>query len=182
MDAIKRNVHRRWYTRRPAVIGGMIVGGLVISGSAAAYWTTSGSGTATAATGAGQAVTVTQVGAAPSDLAPGGTAQAVNFKISNPKASPQRIATVTVSIATVNYTGAAGAGNGTTAANHPAGFAAVTCSATDFTLVQPTAINADMASGDTTFNPSGATIAMINSGSNQDDCKNVTVNLAFAAA
>jgi hypothetical protein len=164
------------------VIGGIVAVVLAVGGAAVAYWTASGSGTATATTGGGQSVTVTQIGSAPSGLSPGSTAQAVNFKITNPSSSPQYISTVTVSIASVNYTNAAGAGNGTTALNHPAGYAAVTCSASDFTLVQPNAINADLANGDTTFSPSGATIAMIDSASNQDDCKNVTVNLAFAAA
>ena len=44
------------------------------------------------------------------------------------------------------------------------------------------AINADLAVGDTAFAPSGASLALNNTASNQDGCKNVTVNLAYAAS
>lgn len=170
------------WRRRPIVIGGVLLLVLSISGIAYAYWTTSGTGVGTATTGAGQAVTVTQLAANPSGLAPGGAAQPIPFKITNPAANPLHIATVTITVSSVNYTNAAGAGTGSTAADHPAGFPAVTCSDTDFDITQPTAINQDLANGDTSFDPSGATIAMINKVTNQDDCKNTTVHLAFAAA
>jgi hypothetical protein len=160
--------------KRPLVLATIVVAAVGLSGLAAyAYWTTTGAGTGTAATGTNQAVTVTQIGTVPSLLAPGSTAQAIDFKINNPLASKQYVATVTVSIVDVRHGGAAGT------------IASGGCTAADFTLVQPTAINTDLVNGDTSYTAGtskGATIAMINTLANQDDCKGITVNLAFAAA
>jgi hypothetical protein len=158
----------RWYGRRSAVISGVAAAILAISGGALAYWTTSGTGTGTATSSAGlSSVTVTQVGSV-SGLAPGDTAQAVDFKITNSAGSPQHVTSVSVAISSVVKTSD--------------GSAAVGCTAADFDLVQPTVSFGDMAPGDTSFSPSGATIAMKNTGSNQNGCKSVTVNLAFTAA
>jgi hypothetical protein len=145
------------------------VGGVFIAGTAFAYWSTSGSGTGTSLTGTGSTVTVTQTGTTPSGLSPGGTAQPIAFKITNPKSTPQYIASVTIGIGTIVLTS-----DGTTAATG--------CSASDFAIVQPTAINTNLPSGDTPFNSSGATIKMLETGVNQDGCKNVTVNLTYTAA
>jgi len=152
--------------RKKVVLPLGIVAALAIAAGAFAYWTTSGSGTGSASVGTSDLVTVTQVGSI-SGLAPGGAAQAIDFKITNPKSTKQYISTVVVSISSV------------TGPNITAG---TPCSAADFTLVQPGAIGHDLASGDTTFSPSGATLAMQDTGSNQDGCKNATVNLAFSAS
>jgi len=150
-------------SRRALVLG--IVAALGIAAAAFAYWTTSGSGTGTAGTGDAAAVTVTQVGSI-SGLVPGSAAQAVDFKITNGKTTPQYVTSVSVSIDSIKNA------DNTTATG---------CSASDFTIVQPTVINRDLAAGDTSFSPSGATIAMKDLSTNQDACKNVTVNLAFSA-
>jgi hypothetical protein len=166
--ATKRSAQeRRRSRRRAAVVLVPTVAGVFVAGTAFAYWTTSGNGTATAASGTSTAVTVTQTGSPPSGLAPGAAAQPIAFKITNPKLSPQRIASVTIAVSSVTYA------NGTPA---------VTCSAADFDIVQPSSINADLPNGDTAFNSSGATIAMRETGQNQNDCKNTTVNLSFTAA
>jgi hypothetical protein len=155
------------FTRRRKITAVTVLAFLVVAGAAFAYWTTTGSGTGAATTGASSAVSVAQTGTV-TGLVPGGAAQAVNFTITNPKTTPQRVATVTVAIASItNITG---------------GTPATGCTTADFTLVQPTAINTDLAAGATAFVPSGATLAMIDSASNQDGCQNVTVNLTFAAA
>ena len=154
---------RNLTSKRSAVLG--VVAALAISAAAIAYWTTSGSGTGSGTTGTAAAVTVTQVGTI-TGLVPGGAAQAVDFKISNPQTTPQYVTDVTYSIASIkkaDNTDATG------------------CSAADFTLVQPAFAAADLAAGDTAFSPSGATIAMNNLATNQNGCKNVTVNLAFSA-
>ena len=143
-----------------------IVAALAIAAGAFAYWTTSGSGTGSASVGTSTAVTVTQVGTI-SGLAPGGAAQAVDFKITNPKSTSQYIAGVAVSISGVTGPNIDGA--------HP-------CAASDFTVVQPNAITADLPSGDSTVSPSGATLAMKDTASNQDGCKGATVNLSFLAS
>lgn len=139
---------------------------VAIAGSAFAYFTTSGEGTGSAAVGTSQEVTVTQVGSV-TNLQPGGTAQAVDFAIHNPLTTKQFVSKVTVSISSVE-------GENITAETP--------CTAADFKLTQPTAINKDLASGETKFSPSGATIAMIDSESNQDGCKEATVNLSFSAS
>lgn len=135
-------------------------------GLALAYWTTSGGGTGSGSVGTSTAVTVSQVGTI-SGLTPGGNAQAIDFKINNPASTNQYIASVAVSISSV-----------TDQNNDPA----VGCSAGDFTVVQPSAINSDLTPGDHTYSPSGATLAMKNTTSNQDGCKNAKVNLAFSAS
>jgi hypothetical protein len=132
-----------------------------------AYFTTSGTGTGTGGVGTSSAVTVSQVGSI-SDLLPGSAAQAVDFKINNPLSTPQYITQVAVSISSVTAPNAD--------ATHP-------CSASDFAISgSPVAIDQDLASGDTSFSPSGATLAMNDSNSNQDGCKGATVNLAFNAS
>ncbi len=153
------------FLKRRKLIAATFVSLLVIAGVAVAYWTTTGSGTGTATTGTGSAVSVTQVGTI-TGLVPGGAAQAVDFTVTNPKSTSQYVTSVTYSIASIQTS---------------PGVAAVGCSAADFTLVQPNAIGADLPAGVSTFSPSGGTLAMIDSATNQNGCKNVTVNLTFAA-
>lgn len=168
--ATKRSAQeRRRSRRRAAVVLVPTVAGVFVAGTAFAYWTTTGNGTATGASGTSAAVTVTQTGSAPAGLAPDAAAQPIAFKINNPKLSPQRIASVTIAVTGVTG-GAADA-------------AKPDCDATDFAIVQPGAINADLPNGDTNFPSSGATIQMVDKvNQNQDNCKNVTVNLSFTAA
>ena len=151
--------------RKKLFVAGIAAVGL-LGGSALAYWTTTGSGSGSAAVGTSTAVIVTQLGTITA-MTPGSTAQAVDFRINNPAATNQTIASVLVSIFDVtgpNITG----GN--------------PCTAADFTLVQPNAINADLTPGNHDYQPSGATLAMKNTASNQDGCKGATVSLAFAAS
>ena len=154
--------------RKAAIIAAGGVAVVALSATAAfAYWTTSGTGTGSAATGSTQAVTVAQVGSV-TGLVPGGTAQAVDFKITNPSTTKQFVTSVSVAV----KSGWSAQADSTKPA----------CTAADFTLVQPTAINQDLASGDTTFSPSGASIALKDTALNQDNCKNVSVDLAFTAS
>ncbi len=65
------------------------------------------------------------------------------------------------------------------AVNAPAG----TCTAADYTLTGPTmAVGAQVAVGNPIGAWTGATIALSNTGANQDGCKGATVNLAYAVA
>lgn len=156
---------------------------LSISGAAYAYWTTTGSGTASATTGSNVALSVTQDGTV-TGLVPGGVAQAVNYTITNSASTPQYATTVTINKVSVRYINPAGAGTGTSATDHPAGAVAATCTIADFTVVQPDPLNTDLAPGTTSFtrggSPKSGTIAMLNTASNQDDCKNTTVALSFS--
>lgn len=148
-------------------IAAATIGGIAVLGSgvgAYAYWTTGGTGTGSAATGTNTAVTVTQVGT-PAALVPGGAASPIDFKITNPASTKQYVTSVTVGI-----TVPPGSGPGPS------------CTTNDFTLVQPTAINADLPNGDTTYSPSGASLALKNLSTNQDNCKSAAVTLSFTAA
>ncbi|NEA31749.1 hypothetical protein [Streptomyces sp. SID13031] len=163
---------------------------LAVSSIAYAFWTTSGNGDAAGTTGTGTAMTIAQNGVV-SGLTPGSTAQAVDYTITNTADTPQYITSVTITKTSVNYLNAAGAGTGTTAANHPAGAVAVVCTTADFTLVQPSAVGLDLPAGDTAFTRDAGTtylgrlsgtVQMLNTASNQDDCKNTTINLTITAA
>lgn len=170
-----------------------VVAVLAVGGIAYAYWTTTGSGDATGTTGTNTAMTITQDGVVTA-MTPGSAAQAVNYTIANSADTPQYVTTVTISKTNVTYINAAGAGNGTTAINHPAGMVAVLCTTADFDLVQPDAVGLDLPVGNTSFtrvsgtgtgstylNKLSGTVQMLNTTSNQDDCKNTTINLSIAA-
>lgn len=146
-------------------------GGLLLAaGIAFAYWSTLGSGTGTAGVGTDEGVSVTQDSTI-TGLAPGGAAQAINFTVTNDSAStPVDIKSVVI-------------GFGSFAAG---------CSAADFTLVQPTKPSvgtplsiapsgslAFTSDGSGSTGGTGASIAMNNTGSNQDACKSTTVNLTY---
>ncbi len=145
-----------------------LVGVLALAGAAYAYWTTTGSGSGSAGTGTSQTVTISQT-ATVSGLYPGGPAQGLDFKVSNPASGPQYVSAVTVAIASV-----------TKATGAPAG----TCDASDYTVTQPTtAVNQDLPTGDTSFSGAKAgTIKMVNKASAQDACKGATVNLSYTAS
>jgi len=139
---------------------------LIGSGVAFAYWTTTGSGTGTAATGTTSLVTVNQTGAAITGLYPGGSAVNVPFNIVNSNVSGQYIATVALSVTNTTIAGVPQAG----------------CTAADFTVTNGT-IGAVVPNGTTNYaTGNGATILMKDTGVNQNACKGVTVNLAFAAS
>jgi len=106
--------------KRAVVLGAIAI--IALAGSAYAYWTTNGSGTATAKTGKTVPVVVSQLGDV-SGLAPGSGPQPVNFKINNPATSPQYIRTVTMAIGTIEKAGVA--------------VPDTDCSAADFGLDQP---------------------------------------------
>ena len=158
---------RRRSRRRAAIVLVPTVAGVFVAGTAFAYWTTSGTGTGSAATGTSAVVTVAQTSTV-SNLVPGGPAQAVDFSIDNPQPTAQYITSVSIAIASI-----------TSGGNPVAGSA---CSAADFDIVQPTAINQDVNPGVTPFTTKGATIAMKNTNYNQNGCKSVTLNLSFTAA
>lgn len=153
-------------TRKKLVAGAVTVGLMAGAGVSFAYWTTTGAGDGSATTGTSTPVTVTQVGAV-TGLVPGGPAGAVNFKINNPASFNQYITTVLITKGAV--TG-------------PNVSVATPCTAADFTLVQPDSIDDDLTPGDHTYSPSGATLKLDNTTSNQDGCKGASIALAFDAS
>jgi hypothetical protein len=88
---------RRWFAKRSVVVGGLSAVVLVISGTAFAYWTVGGSGTATGATASGaQTVTLTGTvaGTGTAGIAPG-LSKTVSFTAANPNAYAVKIGQVT---------------------------------------------------------------------------------------
>ena len=138
-----------------------------ISTAAYAYWTTGGSGSGTGTAGDVVALTVNQTKVL-DPMFPSDTAQTLNGTFNNPNSGSAFVATVTASIASVAK-----------ATDAPAG----TCDATDFTLANATmTVNQDVPAGSGKGTWSGATIKFNNKASNQDACKNATVNLSYASA
>jgi hypothetical protein len=161
--------------KRLSVVAGTVAIVLAGAGAAFAYWTTTGTGTGTGATGTNTALTVTQ-NSTHTGLVPGGTAQPVDFTVNNP--APTDVS-ITSAVITVSSTSNAG------------------CTAADFTIVQPSkpsvatpvlilgnTSQAFASAGTATVGtPTGATLQLINRPLvNQDLCKNVTVNLAYAVS
>lgn len=140
----------------------MLAGG----GAAVAYWTTTGTGTGSAATGSSQPITVVQTSTV-SNLRPGAAAQTLSGTFNNPSGGSQYVRTVTASISSVTL--AAGVTG--------------TCTAADYTLTGATmTVNQNVAAGTAQGSWTGATIAFANDNArNQDACQGATVNLSYAS-
>ena len=150
-------------TKRGTLLVASLATALLVGGGVAfAYWTTTGSGTSTATAGDSSPVVVTQTNTV-TGLYPGGSAQNIDLNIANSNAAAQYLAKVAVSVSSTSNAG---------------------CTAADFTVTQAT-IGAEVPSGATNAYAgatTGATIKMNNAATSQDACKNVTINLAFAAS
>jgi hypothetical protein len=149
-------------TRKGVVITGAVTALAVVgAGAAFAYWTSSGTSTGEAAAGTTASVTIAQDVTPPiTGLYPGGPAQDVAIDITNPND-----AAVTLANLTTTVTGTSNAG----------------CTAADFQVTDAWTTTA-IAGGATVNYPAVATIAMLNTGSDQDACKGVTIDLAFSAS
>lgn len=136
------------------------------SGAAYAYWTNSGSGSGSAATGTNVAVVVNQTSTV-SGLYPGGPPATLSGNFDNGNAGAVYVAQVSVAVT---------AGWGPQAdPTKPA------CTSADFTLVQPTATDAEVSAGTAQGSWGGASIALKDLGTNQDNCKNVSVPLTYTS-
>ena len=169
------------FTKKQKVAAALGAGAVAVAGSgvAFAYWTTTGSGSTTAATEAGDHVVTFKNVSAPTGMYPGDSAHGVAFTITNPGPSKQYVGSVSAAVSTITNT----AGTVWDATWTATQKAAAVCSPADFTLVQPTVTPGDLAVGDTAYTAAqtGMAISMIDSLSNQDGCKSVTVNLALSA-
>lgn len=143
-------------------VAGITVAAVVGGGTAYAFWSTTGSGTGSAATSAGASNLAISQTSVISDLAPGATAQTISGSVTNNATTNAYVTSVTVSIDSV--TGGAGA-----------------CDASDYTLANPTMSVASDLAPNGSANFSGATLAFNNKATNQDGCKGATVNLAYAS-
>ena len=152
----------------------VLVGIVAVAATAAvggyAYWTSSGEGTGTADTGTNVAFVVTQLAPAPLDLVPGGPAQQVKINVENTQSFNQYLTSLTFEIDPAWSEDADGPGG-----KPP-------CTDADFTLVQPTVANVDLTTGNHNGAAYTGTIALlITRLLNQDNCKNVAVDLLLHA-
>lgn len=152
---------RQFNRKSVAVVGAFF---LLVAGGAYAYWTSTGSGSGSAGTGTVTAVVVNQTSSI-TGLYPGGPAVALSGNFNNPNSGAVRVGTVTVALDSI--TGSSGT---------PA------CTTADYQLNNATAtVNAQIASGNGVGSWSGPSIQMLNTGANQDACKNASVVLSYTS-
>ncbi len=149
--------------KRSVLIAG-IVGALAISGGALAFWTQSGSGTGQATTGATSAITVNQ-NSSISGMYPGGAASALSGDFSNPNAHHVKIDSVTATVHTFSSQDDA---------------AKPACTEADFAIGGTSGVN-DVPAGNDVGSWSGLTVRLLDLGTNQDNCKNVTIDVDYLA-
>jgi hypothetical protein len=140
----------------------VITGAVVVaagSGIAYAYWTGGGSGSSTNnSTGDTQNLVIHQTSTV-SAMGPGVAAQELKGNFDNPNSAAVYVHKVVASVGAVSKAG---------------------CSAADFTIVQPTAVDAQIAAGDAQGVWEHGSIAFNNDPSrNQDACKNATVTINY---
>jgi hypothetical protein len=136
----------------------------IVGGVAFAYWSTTGTGTGSAATGDVVGVTIHATSTPVTGLYPGGPAQNVSGNFDNTNDGSVYIKQVTVAV-------------------DPAWSVGTTlpCTAADFTVTAPAANNAEIVKGAGVGAWGTATIKMNNLSTNQDNCKGVTVPLVFSS-
>lgn len=133
-------------------------------GAAYAYWTNSGTGTGSATTGTNLAITVAQT-ASSAVLLPGEAPSTLSGTFTNPNASAVYVHQVIGTLASV--TGG--------------GVAPLACTIADYALTTGTiTIDAEVLADDSST-WSGIQVRMLDSGTNQDKCKNATINLTYAS-
>ena len=154
----------RRLNRKAAIALGAVF--LLAAAGAYAYWTGGGSGTGSAATGTSVGITVTQT-TTPTGLYPGGPTAALAGKFNNTNAGPVYVNDVSASISSVT-------GPNITVPNP--------CTAADYQLNGfPVSVDAQVAAGTAQGNWSGASIQLLNAGTNQNGCKGATVNIAYTS-
>ena len=165
VSAVRPPLLKRGSRRVAAILTAVLI--LSGGGLAYAYWTITGAGTGTAATGTPTAITVNQSSVI-TGLAPGAPAQTLSGNFTNTNSGPVYVTSVTVAIASV--TKATGAVTGT-------------CDATDYTLTGATmTVGAEVATGPNKGAWTGATIAFNDkTNANQDQCKGATVNFSYTS-
>ena len=125
-------------------------------GAAFAYWTVTGAGSGAAATGSGSSVTVVQTSSA-TGLYPGGSI-ALSGNFNNPNAGAVYVTAVTAAVHAFS--------------TQPDGTKPA-CTQADFSITGTSNTPGSIASGNGVGSWSGLTLNMLNTGANQDNCKNL---------
>jgi hypothetical protein len=141
-----------------------VIGALVISGLAVAYWTQGGNGAGSATTGTASAITVNQTSTA-GGLYPGNPAITLSGTFDNPNANAVHISSVTAVVHSFSVQ------------SNPAKPA---CTDADYAIGGSTgAIVVPSGSGVGAW--TGLTVRMLDNGLNQDNCKNVSITIDYTA-
>lgn len=149
------------FTKKRALVAA-VVGSLVLSVGAFAYFTNTGSGTGSASVGSSDATTVTQIGTLGA-LYPT-TSQPVSVTVTNPGSGSQHVGSVQLASITSNNALCDVSLNAPGAA---------------FTMAD-ISINETLAAHATSTTHSG-TLRMNDTGANQDDCQGAALTLNFAS-
>jgi hypothetical protein len=145
----------------------LALGTVTVLGVAAyAYWTGSGSGTGSATAATPASLTVNQTNAAITNLFPGGPARALSGNFDNPNPGPVYVHNVTAVIHTFSSQADG---------SKPA------CTQDDFSVGGTANVNAQVAAGNGVGSWSGLTVSMVNAGTNQDNCKGVSIQIDYTA-
>ncbi len=146
--------------KKRALVAAVVAGLALIAAIAGyAYWTTTGSGTGSAAAGTTTAVTLHATFT--DGIYPGGT-KSVSFTADS--TNPGSVRVGTVHLASVTFD-----------AGHSG------CSAADFTM--PDVVeNTDVPNGSGTALPNNGTLTFADTASNQDACKNATITLNLTSS
>lgn len=159
-----RRLARRRKRRIRTLVVIAILGLLALGGLAVAFWTAGGSGTGSGATGSGTALTVNQT-VSPTGLYPGGSS-ALSGNFTNPNSGSVYIASVTATVTTFSV---------------QADGAKPPCTQADFSISGTATVAAQVPSGTGVGSWSGLSLNMTNAGTNQDNCKNITVPITYTA-
>jgi hypothetical protein len=155
----------RRFSHRTTIIGTTVA--LIVATSVVAYafWTNSGAGSGQASTGT-NTVTVHQL-STPAGLTPSGPAAPLFGDFTNP--NPNTVFVNTVEAQIIGITGG------------PQDPAKPACTAADFALHNnPTGVFSNVPTGSHVSSWSGISIQLVDNGFNQDNCKNVTVDISYS--
>jgi hypothetical protein len=148
----------RRLTKKKYLVAGTAVAVAASGGIAFAYWTSTGSGNGSATTGTSTDWLVAVEDVSLGDLTPGGPTDTVGFKVTNPGTGVQNLNGTVASV---------------TGTSNPG------CTAADFAVGTTSDLSGDFAAGQTKVG--SFTVQMVDTGVNQDACKNVTVDLEVVA-
>ena len=174
---------RRFSKQHSRLAALSVVAVLVIAGAAIAYFTSSGSGTASATVGTSSALTIH--GTIPSTLYPG-TSAAVTFTGDNPSSGHQQVGTI--HLASINACPSGDIWNGTACSN--GGVEITSCESVEtgasdtYTAnfwMPDVVANQDLPSGNGQAITASGTLTMNDLNSSQNSCQNANLTLNFTS-
>ncbi len=149
-----------WITKRRVLGSLAAICALAVAGVAIGYFTTTGSGTATATVGNSSPLTLHAT--VSSTLYPGASSP-VSFTVDNPSSGAQRVGTITLASISVD-------------AGHSSCSTVISGGNPDFTMPD-VVVNQVFPSGSGQSVTPGGTLTMNNTGVNQDACQGATLTL-----